>query len=241
VSHEVAANKRRAALLLAGLVAVVGLVGLLVGLVLGHPWWGLLAGLVVGVGLAVAAELTAQRMAVTATGGQLADPTKHARLVNLVAGLCVAAGLPEPRLYVVDEPAPNAMSAGRGSRHGSVVVTSGLLDVLDRVELEGVVAHELSHLRDGSAGPATLAVPVLGFLLPLSAPLLQALCGPWREHHADAAAVQLTRYPPGLASALEKVAADQRPTRAARKRVAHLWLKAPGASLDERIAVLREL
>src|SRR3990170_4973231 len=93
-----------------------------------------------------------------------ADPVEHARLHNLVEGLCIAGGLPKPRLYVVDDDAPNAFATGRDPRHAAVAVTTGLLAKLNRVELEGVLAHELSHIKNYDILVSTLAVTLVGVL-----------------------------------------------------------------------------
>ena len=91
-----------------------------------------------------------------------ADPQEYARLHNLVEGLCIASGLPKPGVYVVDDPAPNAFATGRNPRHASIAVTTGLLEKMNRVELEGVVAHELSHIRNYDILISTLAVTLVG-------------------------------------------------------------------------------
>src|SRR5688572_1313592 len=175
-----------------------------------------------------------------------ADPVQFARYHNLVEGLCIASGLPKPRLYVIDDPAPNAFATGRNPRHAAVAVTTGLLERMNRVELEAVIAHELSHVknydilvstlavtlvgvvgplpdfagrfigfgggsgrrcdRDGAAG---VFIAIFGFLLLILAPLfarvMQAAVSRRREGLADLTGVSITRYPPGLISALEKL------------------------------------
>ena len=166
-------------------------------------------------------------------------------------GCASRAGCPKPRLYVVDDPAPNAFSTGRNPKHAAVAVTTGLLEKMNRVELEGVLAHELSHIRNYDVLVMTLAVTmvgiialisdfflrimfwtggrggrddnnsnnplgivfaILGFVLLIFAPIIAALMqmavSRNREYLADASGVQLTRYPPGLISALEKLKDD---------------------------------
>ena len=91
-----------------------------------------------------------------------ADPVQYARYHNLVEGLCIASGLPKPRLYIVDDAAPNAFSTGRNPKHAAVAVTTGLLEKMNRVELEGVLAHELSHIRNYDVLVMTLAVTMVG-------------------------------------------------------------------------------
>ena len=97
-----------------------------------------------------------------------ADPQEYARLHNIVEGLCIASGLPKPRVYIVDDPAPNAFATGRNPKHAAIAVTTGLLEKLNRVELEGVVAHELSHIRNYDILVGTLAVTLVGAVALLS-------------------------------------------------------------------------
>jgi len=232
-----------------------------------------------------------------------ASPEDYPRLHNLVEGLCIAAGLPKPRIYVIDDAAPNAFATGRDPRHAAVAVTTGLLEKMNRIELEGVLAHELSHVKnydilastlavtfvgiitlmadfalrfmwwggprsrdrqsDGGGGAGTI-VAVLGFVLllvaPLVARLMQFAVSRKREALADFSGVQLTRYPPGLVSALEKLRDDTTVVESGSRATAHLWIESPLARqpeegrlsrlnrlfdthppLEERIQALKEL
>ena len=177
-------------------------------------------------------------LALRLVGARPTDPVAHARLHNLVEGLCAGVGLPRPRLLVLDDEAPNSLSLGREPASASLVVTSGLLERLSRIELEGVVAHELGHVKAHDIAPATAAV-LVGLVVP---GLVPRLVGPEREAAADVAGASFTRYPPGLTSALEKLRDDPAVVRTSRA-LAHLWLEppAPAGSLDERIAMLQEL
>lgn len=188
---------------------------------------------------------------------------------NIVENLCIAAGLPMPKIYVINEPAPNAFATGRNAKNAVVAVTTGLLEILDRSELEGVIAHELSHIgnRDmllqtvvvvlvgsivmlsdfflrwtiwGSRGRSSsrqgggqfqIIMIVIGLLAailaPLIAKLIQLAISRKREFLADAAGALLTRYPEGLASALEKISSNPMPLKAANKATAHLYIANP--------------
>ncbi len=192
-------------------------------------------------------------------------------LYNVVEGLAIAAGLPKPRCYVIDDTAPNAFASGRNPENSVIVVTTGLLQKLNRAELEGVIAHEMSHIknydvlvqtlavvmvgvvallsdwtlrtffwgggrrrsRDRSSGGGNAAVIlivvalVLAILSPIIAQLLRLAISRKREFLADANGALLTRYPPGLASALKKLAADTEPLEAANKATAHLYIVNP--------------
>ena len=245
-------GSRRLVVLLAAGAALPTVLGLLVGAVAGAPLIGLVVGLVLGLALVALAWWRAEPLVVSMARARPAEPVEHARLLNLLDGLCAATGLSRPEAYVVPDPAPNALTIGRSARSAAVLVTSGLLDRLRRVELGGVLAHELSHVKEGSTVLRTVAVPLVG--LPATV-LPAALAGRLRhwvvgeaEAPADLAAVAVTRYPPGLAAGLEVVATagDRVATPPA---LAHLWLApplgafapSPGEGLPERVAFLREL
>jgi heat shock protein HtpX len=294
------ANKRRSALLIFGFVVLVSLVGWAFGLLLGSgPIWAIVA-LVLSGAMAFASYWKADAIALAVSRAKPADPQEYQRLHNLVEGLCIAAGLPKPRVYIVDDPAPNAFATGRNPKHAAIAVTTGLLEKLNRVELEGVIAHELSHVRNYDILVSTLAVTlvgsialltnigmrmmwwnggrvrrdgdrnggnplaILGLVLlifaPIIAKLMQAAVSRRRETLADVSACQMTRYPPGLISALEKLRDDVTVTHSATTATAHLWIEQPMSGvgdagkfgrlnrmfdthppLEERIALLREL
>lgn len=259
----VTANKRKSWLLLGSFMAVIAVLLAAVALLLG----GGLVGLAIAVLLAGVAGLVAYRsspsVALRLSRAQPAAEEDHKRYHNVVEGLCVASGLPKPSLYVIDSPAPNAFSVGTSPRDAAVVVTTGMLEALNRVELEGVLAHELSHIKSDDILVATLAVTTVGIPLrpvpPLAAAAMRRIANSRRETLADMSAVELTRYPPGLLSALEKLESRSTEVTLSSHAIAHLWINQPptpthkteaGASadgpdayppLEERIALLREL
>jgi len=235
-------NRRRARTLLAGCAGVIALVVLVVLAVIGLPLVGLVVGIAAGAGVVAFASSRSDQAALRKAGAVASRPEDHPRFHNVVEGLCVAAGVSKPTLYVVDDAAMNAMSVGRAAHEASLVATTGLLDGLTRIELEGIVAHELSHIRQLDILPATLAVTLLG---PIAPGLVPRVVAPRRESLADVTGVSLTRYPPGLISALEKVR-DAPELRSSDRAIAHLWIEAPAVPtdhppLDERIQALREL
>lgn len=295
------ANKRRSTLLIVCFVGLLTLVGLAVGQLIGNGVGGTVVALVMSGGVAFLSYWKADAIALAVSRATPADPQQYQRLHNLVEGLCIAAGLPKPRVYVVDDPAPNAFATGRNPKHAAIAVTTGLLEKLNRVELEGVIAHELSHIRNYDILVSTLAVTLvgaialvtqlairmmwwnggrerrsgdrgdsanplafIGFALLIFAPILsrlmQAAISRRRETLADVSACQMTRYPPGLISALEKLRDDCTVTHAASTATAHLWIEQPMSGvadrgrlgsinrlfdthppLEERIALLKEL
>ena len=189
-------------------------------------------------------------------------------LWNATENLSITAGLPMPRLYVIEDQAPNAFATGRNKEHAVVCVTTGLLAILNKNELEGVIAHELSHIgnrdillstvvvvmagfvallsdiflrsrfssggnRDrGNAGVIFLIIGlILAILTPIAATLIRLAVSRRREFLADASGALLTRYPEGLASALEKISATPVPMRTANNATAHLFISNPFGNL----------
>jgi heat shock protein HtpX len=184
-------------------------------------------------------------------------------LYTVTENLAITAGLPKPKLYVIDDPAPNAFATGRDEKHAVVCATTGLLSVLTRPELEGVIAHELSHIKNRDILLMTVAVVLAGFvaivadiflrmslhggrsdnkqgnavmmilavagivLAPLAAKLIQFAVSRRREYLADASGALLTRYPEGLASALQKISSYNMPMRRANHATAHLFIDEP--------------
>jgi heat shock protein HtpX len=255
-------------------------------LLVGFGWAGLvIAVVVVSIG-SFMAYWKSDAVALAISHARPADPAQYARLHNLVEGLCIAAGLPKPRVYIVDDPAPNAFATGRNPRHAAIAVTTGLLEKMNRVELEGVLAHELSHIKnydilastlavtfvgvialladftlrflwwggptqadhDSDSGPgATAALALVGLVLllvlPLIAQLMQFAVSRRRESLADFSGVSLTRYPPGLIAALEKLKDDKTVVHSSSRATAHMWIESPLARKPEegRLARLNRL
>jgi len=193
-------------------------------------------------------------------------PGAEPQLRNIVETLSIGLGIAPPRIYVIDDTAPNAFATGRDPKHASLVVTRGLLDKLDRTELEGVIAHEMSHVvnrdirvmllvtvlvgtvallsdwmlrsfawggggrrgRDRGGGGIILIIAIaLAILTPIVATLIQLAVSRQREYLADASGALLTRYPPGLANALRKIAADTEALEVANKATASLYIANP--------------
>jgi len=297
----IASNKRRTFFLLTGFIVITVLVGMAVGVLIGNGATGTIIALVFSAVFAFGSYWKSDSVALTVSRAVPADPVEFRRLHNLVEGLCIASGLPKPRVFVIRDDAPNAFATGRNPKHAAIAVTTGLLEKMNRVELEGVVAHELSHIRNYDILVSTIAVTLVGsiaimtdlairmmwwnggrtsrdgdrnngsnplalfgFLLLILAPFIakamQAAVSRKRESLADVSACQMTRYPPGLISALEKLRADTTATHSASMATAHMWIEQPlsGVSdggklgffhrmfnthppLDERIALLKEL
>jgi heat shock protein HtpX len=168
VFEQISANKRRSALLIGAFVIVVALVGWAFNTLLGGGPLGLLIAGVFVVVTSFGAYWKSDAVALRMSRAHPADPVEHARLHNIVEGLCIAAGLPKPRVYVIDDPAPNAFATGRDPRHAAIACTTGLLEKMNRVELEGVLAHELSHVKNYDILVSTLAVTMVGIVVLLA-------------------------------------------------------------------------
>jgi heat shock protein HtpX len=255
LSEQISSNKRRSVLLIAGFIVVVAAVAWAVLLLLGFGIAGLIIGLVIAGAGSFVAYWKSDAVALRMAHARPADPEQYARLHNVVEGLCIAAGLPKPRVYVIDDPAPNAFATGRSPRHAALAVTTGLLDKMNRIELEGVLAHELSHVKNYDILVSTVAVTLVGLpavvLRPVFGPVVPLALGRSREGSADVSGVSLTRYPPGLISALEKLKADKTVVHFSSRATAHLWIESPLGQanrmfdthppLDDRIKTLKEL
>lgn len=198
---------------------------------------------------------------------QEVDRTTNQQLYNVVENLCIAAGIPTPKIYIIQDSAPNAFATGRDPKHAVICYTTGILQKLNKMELEGVTAHELSHIgnydirvmtlvvvlvgvialmsnwflrfsffggrrsnnkNDGGVGIALFAIGILlAILSPLIATIIKLAVSRQREYLADASGALLTRYPEGLATALEKISADTTPLVEANNATAHLYIVNP--------------
>jgi heat shock protein HtpX len=307
VYEQIARNKRKTIAIIAGTLIFVGGVGFLLGyLITRGSFAASLTALIVALAISGAMSLYSyyygDRLVLRTSRARPVTHDEEPRLHNIVEGLALAAGLPKPAVYVVPEKAPNAFATGRDPEHSSIAVTRGLLDAMNRVELEGVIGHEMSHVRDrdillgtivatlvGSVvlisefmlrwfwwggglgggrrsrdgqGEGFALLAILGIILAIIAPIvaqvIRLAMSRRREYLADAEGALLTRYPPGLAGALKKIAADTTPMRVANNATAHLWLNQPSRihgeanhwfenlfsthpSIQERIRLLEEM
>lgn len=267
--EQIARNKRRTFVMLAAFVLLIAAVAVALGILFQAGTAIVPIAIVIAIVMAWTSYFASDKIALAASRAKPADGPEYARYHNLVEGLCIAAGLPKPRLYVVEDPAPNAFATGRNPKHAAIAVTTGLLQQMNRVELEGVLAHELSHVRNYDILVSTIAVTAVGavalmadlgmrfmwfggrsgrrdnngdnplglilvilafallILAPFAAQLMQFAMSRRRELLADASGVQLTRYPPGLISALKKLQDDQAVVHHATRATAQMWIENP--------------
>ncbi len=169
--EQIAANKRKTVLLIFGAIVLLGAVGYVLGLWYGGSGSGVF-GLVGAVALAVVLSLGSffggDRLVLASTRAREVTPQEQPRLHNIVEGLAIAAGIPKPKVYVIPEQAPNAFATGRNPEHSSVAVTEGLLSTMNRVELEGVIGHELSHVVDRDILVGTIVATLVGAVVLIS-------------------------------------------------------------------------
>jgi len=267
VYDQIASNKLRSTALILVFVLLVALIGYVFGQATDWGYLGLAAALVVAFVMAWGSYWFSDRIVLSMSRARPVDRTIEPYLVNTLEGLAIAGGVPVPRAYVIDDPAPNAFATGRNPENAAIAVTTGLVQMMNRQELEGVIAHELSHIknydtllqtlaavlagsvtlisewmlrsfwwgggrrRDSEAGQLGAIMLVLALVLavlsPLAASLIQLALSRRREYLADASAAMLTRYPPGLASALRKIGADQNQLRTANKATESLYIANP--------------
>jgi heat shock protein HtpX len=260
-------NVRGTWLLFAAFAAVVVAVGYALSQWLDYGYAGAAIAFVIAAAGAWGSYYFSDRLVLAVSGAREAPRDQHPYLYNTVEGLAIAAGVPVPRLYLIDDTAPNAFATGRDPEHAVIVVTTGLVEKLNRLELEGVLAHEMSHIqnydirlativtvlvgivvmmsdffqrsmfygrrfgrrsdRGGGSGVLLIVGLALAVLAPLFAQVLRLAISRNREYLADASAAMLTRYPEGLASALEKISADPEPLEVANKATAHLYIIDP--------------
>lgn len=269
----ISSNKRKTVLLVAVFIAFIASLGYVFGVVSDSP--GMLY--FFGIGALVYSIVTYFLSAKIALGISGAKEVKKAdapELYRLVENLSITAGLPMPKVYIINDPSPNAFATGRDPKHAAVAVTTGLLERLEKDELEGVMAHEMAHVGnydirlmsvvtalvsivsivsdfflhislfggdDDNPNPLMIVVGIaLALIAPLIALVIQLAISRRREYLADATAVQLTRYPDGLAKALEKISHSQ-PMHRTSSATAHLYIANPlggGRGLGARVTGL---
>ena len=296
--EQIAGNKRRSFLLVFVFLALIFLLAWLFEQMAGMGTPGLVAAVIIALAMTIGSYYASDKIVLAMSKARPVTKEEFPYLYNVVKGLTIAAGLPPPRCYVIDDTAPNAFATGRNPKNSVIVVTTGLLEKLNRVELEGVIAHEMSHIKNydvllqtltvvmvgvvallsdwmrrtfwwgggrrrgsdkgkGSGGAAIILALalIMAILSPLIAQLIRFAISRKREFLADASGAMLTRYPPGLASALRKIAADKEPLEVANKATAHLYIVNPlkdisgpvnklfstHPPIEERIAALEKM
>lgn len=296
--EQISSNKWKSFFLILFFLCFIFLLAWVFGKLTGWGPQGLVLAVIIAVAMTFGSYYASDKIVLAISRAKPVEKKDYPYLYNVVEGLAIAAGLPKPRCYIIDDTAPNAFASGRNPKNSVIVVTKGLLQKLNRAELEGVIAHEMAHIKNYDVLVQTLTVVMVGviallsdwilrsfiwgggrrrrssgkgggnaaailvvvglvlaILSPLIAQLIRFAVSRKREFLADANGAFLTRYPPGLASALRKLSADKEPLEAANKATAHLYIINPltdikGAvnkmfsthpPVEERIAALEKM
>lgn len=286
-------NKRRSVLLIFLFIVVILALGYIFGKITGYGYAGLWIAVIISILMSLFSYYSGDKVALATSGAKETKKTDNPYVYRMVENLCITAGLPMPKIYVISDSGINAFATGRDPKHASIAITQGAIDKLENEELEGVIAHELSHIknydirlmmivivligivvlmsdilirsqffgrrrsREGADIGMILLVAgiVLAILSPIFAQLIQLAISRKREYLADASAALLTRYPDGLANALEKIEKDGCALKRANNATAHLYITNPFGKkkrlfanlfsthppIEERVSVLREM
>lgn len=286
---EIAANKRKTWLIMAFFAVIIGALGWVASNLYGNPSILYLA-LIVGGVYALIQYFAAAKLALAMNGAHEITKKDNPRLYRVVENLSIATGMPMPKVYVIEDAAPNAFATGRDPQHAVVAATTGLIDIMDDTELEAVIAHEMGHVKnydirvmmivfglvsaigliadimlhmmwfrgndeDNSPNPIFIVLAIVAALLaPFVAMLVQLAVSRRREYLADSTGAMTTRYPEGLARALEKIRDHGSTMKRQNTATAHLFFANPLKSkgglsrlfsthppIEDRIARLREM
>lgn len=267
---EISSNKRKSVLLATIFIALIIFLGWIFDQIYGggRSYSGLIIAVALSLIMTVISFFSGDKIALSISGAKEIQHDDSQYLFHIVENLCIASGLPMPKIYLIPDPAINAFATGRDPKHASIAVTTGAVQKLTNEELEGVIAHELSHIKNydirfmmlvavmvgaiaifadfmlrtggitrgrdnnregGSQLFAILMIVgvILAILSPLIAELIKLAISRKREYLADASGALLTRYPDGLASALEKISAENIPMRKTSTATAHMFIANP--------------
>ena len=284
--EQITSNKRRTFVLLFSFLVVLWGLAWLISKATGRPGVLFVIG-IFSLSYAIFSYFAGSRLALTVNRAKAIQKKDNPRLWRIVENLAITEGLPMPKVYIMDDPAPNAFATGRNPEHGVVCVTTGLMDIMEDNELEGVIAHELGHIKNYDIRVNTIAFALVGIisliadyffnftflggrdrggnnqlailaivaaiLAPLAATLLQLAISRRREYLADATGALTTRYPEGLAAALEKIGKFGSALRRPNTSTAHMFFANPlkgGAiaglfsthpPIEARVRALREM
>ncbi len=289
--NQIDSNKRRSILLVVIFIAFICGIGYLISYVYNDVSLLIIA-FAISIGMALFGYYQGDKVALSTTGAKEIQKQDNPYVYRMVENLCITAGTQCPKVYIIPDSAMNAFATGRDPQHASIALTTGIIEKLTNEELEGVIAHELSHIRNYDIRLMTLvivlvgtlsiladimfhgfgrrrsnsssessggALALIGFILiilsPVIANLIKLAVSRRREYLADASGALLTRYPDGLANALEKIANEDQPMQRASQATAHLFIANPFSSkkhmlknlfsthppIEERIKKLREM
>jgi heat shock protein HtpX len=290
---QIEANKRKTVLLISLFIAIILGLGYLFAVPLEYGFGVMYFAVFISIGMTTFSYFNGDKVALRSSGAREIAKEDNPYVYRMVENLCIASGMSMPRVHIIDSPAMNAFATGRDPAHASIALTTGIIDGLENEELEGVIAHELSHIRNYDIRVMTIVVVLVGsialisdmflrshiygtnrsrrsdnnqsgsilmivgiillILSPVIAELIKLAVSRRREYLADASGALLTRYPEGLARALEKISGSQIPLATASKATAHLFFANPLKTksftkyfsthppAEDRVRVLREM
>jgi len=295
VYNQISENKTKTFVIMFFFILIFSSFFFLLGKYFDSPWGYFFLGFFISLASSVGSYFYGDKLVLMTTGAQKADKKTFFNFYSVAQNLSIASGLPMPSLYVINDPSPNAFATGRDPKHAVICATTGLLEMMDRTELEGVIAHELSHVKNfdillasiiavlvgtlalisdwvirsmwwgrgsdddgrGNRNPIFFVLLIISLILtPIIATIIQLAVSRKREYLADASAVLLTRYPEGLARALEKLKNNSAPLQKVTSSTAHLFIDNPFKKknsswftglfsthppIEERIRILKNL
>lgn len=262
---QIDANKRKSFLLIVIFIALILFLGWFIGELTNSGYIGLIIALFVALIMSLGGYFSGDKLALTTAGAKKTSKSENPYVYRLVENLAITAGIPTPKIYLIKDSSLNAFATGRDPKHSSIALTTGIVEKLENEELEGVIAHELSHVKNYDIRLMTLVVVLVGIVSllshwfirisffnnksdnkgsgiasivliaglamlivsPIVAQLIKLSISRRREFLADASGALLTRYPEGLASALEKIAQNNKPLKRANGATAHLYIASP--------------
>ncbi len=271
---QIDSNKRKTTLLITiFLVFIIGL-GWFLGVYMGYGYEITILAVVISFLMTLVSYYSGDKVALASTGAKAIQKEENPYVYRMIENLAITAGIPTPKVYIIDSPALNAFATGRDPEHASIALTTGIIGSLENQELEGVIAHEMSHIKNydirvmmivvvlvgsisllsnmffrarflgfhvgkgnskikvnGNGGQAGIIIMIIGFFLlilsPIIAEMIKLAISRKREYLADASGAMLTRYPEGLASALEKISQSNFSLKTASAATAHLFISNP--------------
>lgn len=260
--QQIESNKRKTVVLVGFFFIITIALGWFIGVYMGYGYWIFIFAVLYSIVSALISYFAGDKVALKSSGAEKIEKKDNPYVYRMVENLCITAGMPEPDVYIIDSPALNAFATGRNPENASIALTTGLINKLEDEELEGVIAHELSHIQNYDTLIMTLTVvlvgtialiadlflrarlfglggdnrksgvfAIIGFVLILASPvvaqIIKLAISRKREYLADASGVDLTRYPEGLASALEKISNSDKQLDTASSATAHLFISNP--------------
>lgn len=260
-------NKLKTCIIVTAVFVFLAVVVYYISYALGYGEYALFIAIVFSLFASLASYWNSDKIVISANHAHPADEVQHRQLINALEGVCIAAGIDIPKLYVMNDPSPNAFATGRNPKHAAICVTTGLLDTMDYYQLEGVLAHEAAHIknydillstvvsvmvgivvmisdiwsrsvwysrrtdRDNDKGNPNAVIMIVGLvfviLAPIAGQIMKLALSRNREYLADATAIEFTRNPEGLATALEKIGGISEPVKCASSATANMYISDP--------------